>query len=94
MMGSIFLLPCGKVVQISFSPPEKTKSCGGHKLQYFQSQNSNRVVCITMDIIVNSVLSRCNTDRKYGRFILALCSQSMGEVKQGVNYQPKGLLDN
>lgn len=42
-----------------------------------------------MDIIVNSVLSRCNTDRKYGRLILAFCSQSMGEVKQGVNYQPK-----
>lgn len=42
-----------------------------------------------MDLIVNSVLSRCNTDRKYGRFTLALCSQSMGEVKQGVNYQPK-----
>lgn len=58
-------------------------------IQYFQGQNSNRVVSITMDIIVNSVLSRCNTDRKYGRFIQALGSQSMGEVKQGVNYQPK-----
>lgn len=54
-------------------------------IQYFQDQNSNRVVLFHH----HGYNSNCNTYRKYGRFILALGSQSMGEVKQGVNYQPK-----